>query len=114
MIPSILYTSLSFRREKTDEMGPRSGQRKVEQPGEDGVILAGFPQKLKGKVNDHCLSLLSRGSVRIYRRETESSEMSKNFCSGDGDDGFEDFARDDEDRTGNTKHTLHLTFLLDR
>ena len=97
-----------------DEMGNRSGQHEAEQPGEDVVVLAGFPQKLKGKVNDHCLSLLSRGSVRIYRHETESSELSKNFCSGDGDDGFEDFARDDEDRTGNTKHTLHLTFLLDR
>ena len=74
VIPSILYTSLSFRREKTDEMGNRSGQHEAEQPGDDAVVLADFPQKLKGKINDHCLFLLSRGSVRIYRRKTECSE----------------------------------------
>ena len=31
-----------------------------------------------------------------------------------GDDGLEDSARNDEDRTGDTEHTLQLTFLSER
>ena len=31
-----------------------------------------------------------------------------------GDDGLEDSARNDEDCTGNTEHTLHLTFYWEK